>query len=250
MKIALCDDGAADLAELENALTNIRHQLGLEFEIAGYTSGEALLAAAKGGECFELAVLDIYFGSGADSAPEGMETARQLKALLPDIQLAFLTSSADFALDAFGLNALHYIVKPVDTNKAGELIERYFERVHRAVKPLKITYGGKIYSFSPIKLQKLVSAKRGTDVYFGGKEQPEHIPVPFAKVEEQLDYKLFLRISRGLIVKMTYISRIGNGICRMVDGSEALLSRKERSAIQSRYNDFLFTSQEAANDVK
>ena len=64
-------------------------------------------------------ILDIYM-----KGLNGMETARRMRQAMPGLPLAFLTSSRDFAVDAFALEALHYLVKPLTVESAQELLRR------------------------------------------------------------------------------------------------------------------------------
>ena len=55
---------------------------------------------------------------------------------------------------------------------------------------------------------------------------------------ENLDER-FLRVNRGIIVNMEAIERMDSDSCR-VEGLIFMLSRKERSELRKRYNDWLF----------
>ena len=136
MLIAICDDGQRELEAIEAALTAAALELSAGIEIAPYPSGAALVEAVKGGARPALAVLDIYIGE-----ENGVKTAGVLRGLIPGLPCAFLTTSRDFAVEAFSLDALHYIMKPVTVEKLKELLGRLFTHIERPASCLTLTDG-------------------------------------------------------------------------------------------------------------
>ncbi len=108
MLIFICDDDRQEMNRIQEYLEKAALDLSSDIKIVPYFSGEALLKAVEGGAKPDLAVFDIFM-----DGMNGIEAAHRLRVLLPDVFLAFLTSSRDFAVDAFEMDALHYMVKPV-----------------------------------------------------------------------------------------------------------------------------------------
>lgn len=96
LQIGVCDDRSNDIGELRDAMSRVIGELSIDTRVDYYQSGEELLEVVRSGERYGLLVLDIYM-SGMD----GVETARRARELMPEVQLAFLTMSREFAADAF-----------------------------------------------------------------------------------------------------------------------------------------------------
>lgn len=235
MNIAICEDRIRDTEELKTVLTKACISLNLKINTDFFHSGEELIRAVQRGRSYSLILMDIYL-----NGINGIETASKIKLLLPRIQIVFITVSSEYAIDAFELNALHYLIKPIDEEKMRECLKRFLVRTGMPVKALKIKSDYKTYTFMLFNVVKIQSRNKGVDVYLNNEEKPCHIPLSFKKTEEQLDSKLFLRISRGLVVQMSHILCIDKEICRLRDGTEAIISRRERSLIRKKYNDYLF----------
>lgn len=235
LQIGVCDDRSNDIGELRDAMSRVTGELSIDTRVDYYQSGEELLEAVRSGERYGLLVLDIYM-SGMD----GVETARRARELMPEVQLAFLTMSREFAADAFELNAIHYVIKPVTEEKLRVLFERYFERTRVPVKLFGIQAGTREYQFPLHRIEKIQSSNKGVAVYLDGESEPHRVPATFISVEQQLEGEPFLRISRGLLVNMDYILSMDRYVCRLKDGTEALVSRRERSDIRRKYYDYLF----------
>ena len=235
LRIALCEDQIEDAFQLRKALEAVQKQLSFEARIESFRRGEDLLASIRNGEEYQLLLLDIFMDQ-----LNGIQTAQRAKELLPSLQVAFLSSSREFAPEAFELNAIHYLIKPVQEAGVRELFDRFFERSRLPVKTVEICSDSKTYTFPLHLVQKIQSRNKGIEVYLKGVKQPQRIPISFIRVEQQLDPQQFLRISRGLLVQMDYISYIDKDVCRFQDGPEALISRRERTEIRKKYNDYLF----------
>lgn len=235
MNIAICEDRIRDTKEIQTILTKTCMGLQLKFKTDYYHSGEELIRAVQRGRSYSLILMDIYL-----TGMSGIEAASKIKLLLPQIQIAFITVSNEYAINAFELNALHYLVKPIDEKKMRECLQRFLVCSGMPVKTLKIKSDRKIYKFMLFNVVKIQSSNKGVDVYLSNEKNPCHIPLSFKKTEEQLDSKQFLRISRGLIVQMSHIICIDRETCRLKDGTEAIISRRERSVIRKKYNDYIF----------
>lgn len=109
----ICDDDAKDLAEIA-ALAEDFSKAHPEFPLAlkTFSSPYDLMERmeAKGG--FDLYLLDILMPQMA-----GIELARRIRTRQEPSEIVFLTTSREYALEAFDVAACGYLVKPVDPEK-------------------------------------------------------------------------------------------------------------------------------------
>ena len=109
IRIALCDDEKIYLDKIRSVLEQYESEKGLVFDIHAYSSPSELLDRIEAGEEYSIYILDIYM-----PGITGMSVATQLRDMGVESPIIFLTSSPDFALQAFGVNATHYILKPYE----------------------------------------------------------------------------------------------------------------------------------------
>lgn len=236
MLISICDNEPEELASLQDCLVQAAAGMSVSIRLAPYRSGETLVDAVKEGMRPALAVLDIYMdGMG------GIETGRRLREILPELPLAFLTASRDFAVDAFALDALHYIVKPMTVDAACVLLKRLEARPRKPAPLLEMpAQQGGTAQFSVREVSRVVSKSRGVEIYLQGRG-PVWFACQFWKVAEQLSSDPdFLLVSRGCLVNMNCVQRIDVDTCFLKDGGCLPVSRRERLNVKARYNDFLF----------
>jgi Response regulator containing CheY-like receiver and SARP domains len=93
----------------------------------------------------------------------GLEVARRLRAVRPEIHIAFLTAHEEFARDAFDVEALDYLLKPIDKGALERTIRRSMQRSLRLEKNETIQErGASVRSFGPFE----VTAETGERIRF------------------------------------------------------------------------------------
>ncbi len=116
MNVGICDDSEKEREQLKDLLFS--HSP--DYKILEYPSGESLLAGLINGETLDLLFLDIYM-----TGINGIETAEQIRRTHKNLPIIFLTTSTDFALSAFGVRAIGYLLKPVNQNQLKEYLQDF-----------------------------------------------------------------------------------------------------------------------------
>ncbi|WP_274361893.1 response regulator [Paenibacillus thermotolerans] len=122
MKIILVDDERLALNYLEHQLqkiADVRIVGKFDDPIAGK---ESILR-----EDVDVAFLDIQM-----LETNGIELAEQILEHKPKLNIVFVTAYNDYAIQAFELNALDYVLKPVGTERLLKTIQRIQERLGEA----------------------------------------------------------------------------------------------------------------------
>ena len=113
MQIALCDDETAyhqTMRELINRYKRIRPNLSLT--LSSFSSGKVLLNHVDEYGGFDLYILDIIM-----AGMNGIELGTALRDRKDTGMVIYLTTSPDFALDSYKVEALNYLLKPVDADQ-------------------------------------------------------------------------------------------------------------------------------------
>lgn len=249
-----------------NLLLRLRGVPG--FEVAGEcsTGGEAIVAVRERRP--DLIFLDIRM-------PD-MDGFAVLEAIDPEILpvVVFVTAYDQFALEAFRVHALDYLLKPFDDDRFAEAIEACRRRVSEArrlaeesegrVRPaesagtafardggagrspylerLVIKGGGRVF-FLGISSVDWVEAY-GNYVAVHSGEKSWLLRHTMREMEERLDPHLFCRISRSAIVNVDRIRELepaerGEHRVRLLTGRELKLTRGFRARLEEILGDRL-----------
>ena len=120
MRLAIVDDNAADRERLCALLLRWADESAVPLAPppAEFSDGETFLSGFVPGR-FDIVFLDIYMDN-----LDGMETARQLRAQDPRCRLVFTTTSTEFAVDSYEVDAAYYLVKPFSYGRLCQAMER------------------------------------------------------------------------------------------------------------------------------
>ncbi len=127
-QIAICDDDSKELDKTEDYLKSWQetHQ-NPALQINRFENVKELLSLIQRGEYLpNLLFLDIYMPQES-----GIDAARELRQMGNDCRLVFLTLSKEHALEAFGVNADQYLVKPVEKDVLFSVLDRLFENLEK-----------------------------------------------------------------------------------------------------------------------
>lgn len=129
LRFALCDDEACARAVLRETMFQIPgYRRATDVSVSEYRRGEDLLAdIAEGYERFDLIFLDIYM-----DGLTGVETARLLRAAKDSTPIVFLTTSPNFGVEAFEVDAAGYLLKPVEEKKLAALLGKLLSPAHQS----------------------------------------------------------------------------------------------------------------------
>ena len=122
-KAAICEDEAIFSAEHEQICRDIFTRLNIEYHISVFESSADFWAAFSKGERYDLMLLDIMMDETT-----GMELARKIRGSGDDAAIIFITSNPGHVWQGYDVNALHYLMKPLDRGVLERLIASDYAR--------------------------------------------------------------------------------------------------------------------------
>jgi len=210
MRVVLIDDERLARAELRRLLA-AHPQVDIVGEAANAAEGVHQIATLKP----DLVFLDVQMpgGSGFD-----MLAALDLGDMLPDV--IFTTAFDRYALQAFEVNALDYLQKPIQPARMAAALQRCAARRRAGMLPapspstwprkLLIKDGERCWFVALDDIRLFESEGNYTRAYF---ETDCHTQRPLmlrslTQLEERLDPQRFFRASRRHIVNLAFVERV------------------------------------------
>ncbi|MCS6875044.1 MAG: response regulator [Pyrinomonadaceae bacterium] len=193
----------------------------------------------------------------------GLDVVKLLnKAQLPLI--AFVTAYDEYAVQAFEINAIDYLLKPVEKSRLRETIQRAHERLERndfrqaqvqrldsAIKVYEATAGQGYLERIPVKKREeifLVPVREVASIVADGEllnittisNNRYVINYRLKEIEARLDPSQFIRISRGALVNLEMIAKIspmpgGTYILTLKNGQSLPVSRLQSRVLRERF---------------
>ena len=177
----------------------------------------------------DLLFLDIHLpdGHGFDLLPD----------LPPHCRVIFTTAYADYALQAFKHEALHYLLKPIDPQELEQALQRFFLRYEEqnlnlhTESPLIVPTQQQIHVFQPQDLFYL--SAEGAYCYLHLEQERCLSARTLSHYERQLSPQYFQRVHDKYLVNLRKVSRYHRGKGGMVElsnGQKLEVSTRKKAA--------------------
>ena len=108
IQIGLCDDDLAILSQLQVLLGRYQVERNAEITSAAFQSPLELLAEIEKGMRFDILLLDVLM-----PGENGIDAAREIRWYDTAVQIIFVTSSSEFAVQSYVVGAYYYQLKPI-----------------------------------------------------------------------------------------------------------------------------------------
>lgn len=217
---AICDDESVFSERAREVLNKILDEKGITHRTDCFSSTDELQAAMRKCE-YTLLLLDIVMDKKT-----GLEFASELRRAGSRVNIIFITSSAEFALDAYEVYPLTYLTKPIDPLKLRRAIDLCLEKMEkqpglvisdRKLGHVMVEYDDILYLESQ-KHDIVVYARDGKQYTFMGS---------FEAFCEKLPADIFFRCHRSYTVNLRHTSRISNREYTMRNGHLIPISRTQ-----------------------
>ena len=204
LKIAICDDEKEFRSAAEQMLKLYMADKSAQFLADTFDVSSDLIDATEKGTIYDIYLLDIYM-----PGITGMSIATELRSRGVKSPIIFLTSSTDHALEAFGVDATHYLLKPytkdsfyVGMDKAMQSIASHkndsvilkVDNDYRSILVSKLIYCEAEDKYQRLYLasgEKLLIRISGADLY-----------------KQLSQFDSFYHCGRAHIINLDYISRV------------------------------------------
>ncbi len=237
--IALCDDEAAELEKTTQLLSDYEKKYsGLEFIIRRFENADEMLYLINE-ENYEpdLILMDIYMPDRTNSSyPSGIEAAKKLRSMKFKGKIIFLTSSKEHALEAFDVDALQYIVKPIAEDKLFAILDNLLKDMEEERKRyILLRIEGRLVRVSLNDIAYCEAQGKTQCLYLADGTQCI-LRMTMAELYEQLaQYHEFVRIGVAFIVNLGYIGSLNAKEICMDNGAKIYLPRGTYKGLREQY---------------
>ena len=128
LKIAVCDDDKYALELVCRLLEEYRTAHLPELQYIPFSSAFGLLSAIDCGERFDAAILDVLMPNTT-----GIQAAEEIRRRDEKMEIVFLSSSREYAVDSYTVQARNYLLKPVTREKLFAVMDQIISAIsHRS----------------------------------------------------------------------------------------------------------------------
>jgi len=238
LKIAICDNERIDMLCLLDlvALYLGSHPDNQGIVVSFYNSRK-LAECISAGTIFDIYMLDILMPD-----MNGIEIGRLLREKVPDAPIIYITSSEEFALNAFENHAIRYLVKPIARDELDSALDLAFSL---CVKEKPTVYAVKTKEGeAAVPAEKIIYIENRlrTAVYVlecGKTVESVRIRSSFEDTVAVHDDPNFMQPHKSFFVNMNHIQVMTNESITMDNGQSVPISRGFKKSAEKQYLDFV-----------
>ena len=216
-RIAVCDDQPSQLLNLTKKLNLYAEARHVRFRIHAYPSAEAFLFDFFENRNFDLLLLDIEMAE-----MNGIELAKRVRAESETVQLCFITGYPDYMNQGYDVEALHYLLKPVSTEKLFEVCDRFLKAVETRPRFFLFSVGKEVVRV--YEKDVFYGETQGHYVLLHTKQGELKLRMTMPELEKQLG-EGFFRTGRSFAVNLRYVMRITKTDVLLEDGTAVPLGK-------------------------
>lgn len=235
MQFVICDDDEESLGELESLLLKYSVRFpGLSFEIEKFTDAALLLHKIQNKKPADIYILDIVM-----SDISGIDLGREIRKKSEKSIIIYITASDQFALDAYDIFAVRYLLKPVEENRFFEALDYSLSQVQNNKESFfSIKTKDGLESIPYREVEYIENSARRLEIHLtdGRKITSIYIRRSFEEeIKELLNDGNFLRVHKSFLVNLSCVRKLDQNNALMNCGIRIPISRKSASQVKKNY---------------
>lgn len=230
MRVAICDDEQSQLNYLNACVSRFSELHGLSLHISLFESAEKFWFSWEK-DAFSFILLDIQM-----QGQNGMDLARELREKNDGAAIIFITGISDYVGEGYDVNAVHYLMKPIDENKLFAAIEKALGAVKKQPKKLIFTVGSENIAL-PIENMEYAEAFSRTSA-LSLTDRTVEVSQSFGSVLPMLEKEGFVRCHRSYAVNISHIHSVKKYEITLDSGKTVPVSRRLYDTVNRAFISF------------
>mgnify|MGYP000684457753 FL=1 len=230
IRIAIVEDEPTERDRIKVYLEEIAQEDQTQFDIEQYSSGMAFVM--RGMKDYDLVLMDIDMPN-----LNGIETAKALRKVDQSATLIFVTNMAQYAISGYEVNAIDFILKPVNRYSFAIKIKRAISRTAKKNdNAIQIKMDGTIFLVHMYQIMYLEVDGHYVIFHTTQGDYKEYTTLKLA--QKRINSSHFVQCNQSFLINMKYIESVSRESVT-VGGTIIYISRKMKTEFMNAVLDFL-----------
>ncbi len=233
IRIAICDDLISDIEKMKVHIARYEKENSLATDVRTFNTKDEIITAIENANEYDLFFADIYM-----ETLNGIDLVRKIKKNGVQSRVIFFSTSKEHGVDAFSVNALQYLIKPVNYEEFKNAMEIALDNKARSEEKIKVFTGKEIIT---VKLDNIVysEAQRNYQYIYTKDGNLIKTRMSCTKLYEMLGaHSEFVRLGASYIINLDYVTSISSDTVCLKDGKKIPVPRGSYADFKQRYVDF------------
>ena len=215
-RIAIVDDNQIDREFLHAQAQSWAEQNSRTLQAELFASAEEFLFHYAEHKDYDILLLDIEM-PGMD----GVTMARRIRKENETVQIVFITGYSEYISEGYEVAALHYLMKPVNTNKLRQVLDRAADKLQRNERYLTLELSGEVVRLPLYQIRWAEVRQNYLTIHA---KADYTVKMTLSELESRLDDRFF-RAGRSFIINLAEVRSVTRQEVRLSDGTAIPLPR-------------------------
>lgn len=233
LKIGICDDDKNELSLLYTCLNTYQMMNNIDFQMASFCNGKALLDTYTKPGTFHVLFLDVEM-----PGLNGIQTAEIIRGMRDRrVMIVFVSNYPEYMQESFSVHPYYYMQKPVSQEKIIRLMNNIVqdiedEKILRTL--IQDDHSEETINLKDVLYIETVDAKHEQLVFHFDSRSIRTKGI-LAKWEKELAEHNFILCHRGFLVNLIHIHFFDNKELVLSNGTRIPMSRKNEKKLRDLY---------------
>lgn len=234
LHIAICDDDLQVLSHLSKVINRYQEEKKISMKYSVFSNAIELLEAMHH-ESFHVLLLDVLM-----PGMNGIQAAKEIRQFNPEIKIIFLTSSPEYAVESYTVDAYYYLMKPGTSDKLFPILNKLITEFQKEEEALIIKFPAGILRIPFHKLEFLEVFNKKLLFHLADGNVKE-LSGSLSEYEHNLLLRQeFIKVHRSYIVNMSFIQELSSKTLTTFNQQTIPISRLLYAQVREEYMQHLF----------
>ena len=230
ISIAIVEDDKKERLRIKECLDYITAQEDVQLNISEFSNGLEFLGNYK--PIYDIVLMDIEM-----PGMNGMEAAHALRKIDKTVILIFVTNLAQYAVQGYEVEAMDFILKPINKYSFAMKLDRAISRTTKRLdESIQIRTEGETFSVQIASVKYVEVAAHYVVYHTTDGDYTEYNTLK--EVEKKINKSFFVRCNRCYLVNLRYITSVKRDSV-FVGKDELVISRPQQKTFLAAFADFL-----------
>lgn len=228
--VAVVDDEAIQIETMTRLIQQAEKEKQLSIEIHSFSSGEEWLFELEDHKEVEMIFLDIEM-----KQVDGLEVAKKIREKDSQMTIVFVTGFAEYAVQGYEVEALDYLLKPIELEKIVQVFERHLTKKPEKSDWITLETDQGILKLALDEIIYIEANKRQCEIHLT--DEIVTVNKRLKDVAEEMN-EAFIQTHRSYVVNVKHINRLMKTDVECSNKDRVPVSRRLAKEVQEKFVDF------------
>lgn len=230
IQIAIVEDDRNYADTLVKYMKRYEEESSHRFQIFTFADGEDIIENYKGN--YDIILMDIEM-----RFMDGMTTAEEIRKSDSEVVIIFITNMPQYAMKGYAVEALDYVLKPINYYAFSQRIDRALTRMKKRTKKyLSLSYKGAVKKLDISEIYYI--EVQNHDLIYYTRNGEFTVRGTMKELEESLEGEAFFRCNKCYLINLDYVEGFQDGNV-IVGADEVQVSRARKKDLLDALNNYM-----------